>query len=191
MNYIFLNRRKSFAVKSLPVRSVLHLSLGSHSGKMTFMEEGKFDERGGRVWPSSRSGAWTYFIQVVSADGPIKIGKAVNIGERMRCLQGGNHMPLRFLGALPFDEVAETDLHKVFRAWHIRGEWFAANDALYRLADLAYDRFAGGYQSPRGRHDCPIYSMGAFIARLKEPTLDDLVLMMPQVSSHPAAPVSD
>lgn len=127
------------------------------------------DGRSGRFWPGARLAGWTYFIQVDREDGPIKVGKANNLGERFRALQGGNHLPLRFLGALPFDEVPERALHRLFREWLIRGEWFDCHPSLLRLADLGNRWFPDQYRAPQGRYGCPVRALSTALQHAAGP----------------------
>jgi hypothetical protein len=73
-----------------------------------------------------------YFIQA-GADGPIKIGRAVNPVSRMCELQSGNHVELRILVALPGGYAAERAAHRSFKSFRIRGEWFRAERPLLQF----------------------------------------------------------
>jgi hypothetical protein len=70
-----------------------------------------------------------YFIQAKDG-GPVKIGIAVDPGQRMRHLQNANSLKLNYLWLLPGDERAERKLHHRFRRDHLRGEWFFPSDDL-------------------------------------------------------------
>ena len=118
------------------------------------------DNRNGRTWPKSRREGWTYFIQATGYGWPVKIGKANNIGERFRSLQGGSFVGLRFLGALPYEEIPERELHRVFAAEHVRGEWFRPHSAIIGLADLGHRHFSDCYRAPQGRHHCIVRDLG-------------------------------
>lgn len=88
------------------------------------------------------TGAWVYFIS--EEDGPIKIGYARRVGDRLRGSQTGNPRPLRLVGAVFVDEGKyvmrgdlptnakrmEKDLHVRFASLRIRGEWFLPGDEL-------------------------------------------------------------
>lgn len=63
-----------------------------------------------------------YFIQ--AADGPIKIGHAVNVENRLIRLQIGNAQPLKLLGVKQGGVAIEKSYHQRFNEHRIRGEWF-------------------------------------------------------------------
>lgn len=75
-------------------------------------------------------GPYVYFIQAVDG-GPIKIGKAFNVRERLAGLQTGNPKELRILGAMVGDTDVEGKVHKEFAGSRIRGEWFEPSEELY------------------------------------------------------------
>jgi hypothetical protein len=64
---------------------------------------------------------FTYIIQGIS-HGPVKIGRAEDVADRVKTLQTGHHDELRVL--LVLDGDRESELHKRFRRDRIRGEWF-------------------------------------------------------------------
>jgi hypothetical protein len=64
-----------------------------------------------------------YFIQS-GADGPIKIGRAVNPAQRLRDLQIAHPEPLRLLAVIDRPLLAEYLVHGRFRQHRLRGEWF-------------------------------------------------------------------
>ncbi len=66
----------------------------------------------------------TYLIQAGGYDGPVKIGSTAGDPEkRLRQLQVGNARPLELIWVFPED--IETELHGLFRAHQLMGEWFA------------------------------------------------------------------
>lgn len=64
---------------------------------------------------------WVYFIRC-GERGPIKIGRASDVRRRLDGLQAANHQELRLLAATR--NLSEKDLHRRFRRFRIRGEWF-------------------------------------------------------------------
>ncbi len=89
-----------------------------------------------RTEPRPRSGG-VYFVQA-GEGGPIKIGVASNVRERLQTLQTGSAVVLRLLG-VAYDATApeEAALHERFAAHRIRGEWFRpAADLLEHVAAL-------------------------------------------------------
>lgn len=64
---------------------------------------------------------FTYFIQA-GPDGPIKIGLAEDVEQRLKELQTGCPDDLRLIGRM--DGNHEKNLHQHFKQFWIRGEWF-------------------------------------------------------------------
>jgi hypothetical protein len=65
-----------------------------------------------------------YFIQPVDG-GPIKVGIAVDVEERLRKLQMGNWVRLRIIATCPGGRAQEKRLHKEWRKHRVHGEWFS------------------------------------------------------------------
>jgi hypothetical protein len=57
--------------------------------------------------------------------GPVKIGKADDVPNRMWKLQAGNHEILVLLRTLDGGRQTESWLHRHFGRLHIRAEWYA------------------------------------------------------------------
>lgn len=71
-----------------------------------------------------------YFVQTKDEFGPIKIGHAVQINDRMIDIQIHQPWELRFLLRVDGSRARERDLHCQFRAHWMRGEWFAPHEEL-------------------------------------------------------------
>ena len=69
-----------------------------------------------------------YFIENVET-GRIKVGFTDgSVAARLRALQTGSDARLRLLGVLESNELrgtTERQLHRRFRGYHYRGEWFS------------------------------------------------------------------
>jgi excisionase family DNA binding protein len=65
---------------------------------------------------------FVYFLAAI--DGPIKIGFARDVSERLAALQIANPHPLRLLASLPGTVRLERALHRRFAEHRLRGEWF-------------------------------------------------------------------
>lgn len=74
-----------------------------------------------------------YFAQSGGATGPIKIGKADNVANRLAAINVGQPVPLELLGVMPGDLREETMLHGLFRWARIRNEWFEPVEELLAL----------------------------------------------------------
>jgi len=64
---------------------------------------------------------WTYFIQA-GTDGPVKIGVAKDVEQRIKELQTGCPDDLRLIGRIQGN--FESELHQRFSQFRVRGEWF-------------------------------------------------------------------
>lgn len=97
---------------------------------------------------TSNLGGWVYFLQEGDS-GPIKIGHAWRVSDRVNCAQVGNPRALRLVGAIFVHEsvpvlhkrplsctkALEHGLHKRFAGAHIRGEWFGPEEALLQYIE--------------------------------------------------------
>lgn len=77
----------------------------------------------------------TTYLYIISAgrfeNAPVKIGVADDVQQRLTELQCGNHEELYITAAIPCRSRRhaygiETFLHKSFKKWRIRGEWFSS-----------------------------------------------------------------
>ena len=75
-----------------------------------------------------------YFIECGDL---VKIGTTNDVRARLSSLQTGNPAPMVLLGQMAGGMVVEGDLHRRFRALHVRGEWFRhADDLRAFIADI-------------------------------------------------------
>lgn len=80
---------------------------------------------------------YVYFIQAVNG-GPIKIGIAYSPEERLAQIQNMSPVQLRILGVRRGGAQHEAELHKLFAASRLHGEWFEPSAELTRfIADNA------------------------------------------------------
>jgi T5orf172 domain len=79
---------------------------------------------------------WTfvYFIQEENR-GYIKIGSAENVEKRLKGLQVGNPDKLKILHKTSGGQNLELFLHKKFKEYHIRGEWFRDSEEIINYID--------------------------------------------------------
>ena len=68
-----------------------------------------------------------YFVQCVNG-GPIKIGRARDVGRRFATLQTASAVPLTLLASS--DRYDEADLHRFYGRERICGEWFRPSPRL-------------------------------------------------------------
>lgn len=88
-----------------------------------------------------RSDGVVYFAQL-GTGGPIKIGRAVNVEKRLRCMQTSVPEALRLLATSAGGPTEERALHRRFLGHRVRGEWFRpAPELLEFIASL--ERVAG------------------------------------------------
>lgn len=76
-----------------------------------------------RAIRASKDGGAIYFVQGV-VSGHIKIGFSTNVMSRMSSLATGSAEQLRLLGAIPGSHSDEQALHRTFRHFRLKGEWF-------------------------------------------------------------------
>jgi hypothetical protein len=74
-----------------------------------------------------------YFIQAETG-GPIKIGYAADELKRFQNIQTSHHETLVLRHAILGDIETERSIHKRFRQWRIRGEWFFPGPELAKFA---------------------------------------------------------
>lgn len=77
-----------------------------------------------------------YFIQCNGADGPVKIGIAVDPQRRLSELRIGCPYPMELLATAVVEDadLAERRLHMRFAARRIHGEWFECHPQLLEIA---------------------------------------------------------
>ena len=71
-----------------------------------------------------------YFIQGESG-GPIKIGYATEVSNRIRTLQTGYPDTLKVLLAIPGNINNEKVFHNEFKEFRLHGEWFKPDEAIF------------------------------------------------------------
>lgn len=97
---------------------------------------------------------FVYFIQAIDG-GPIKIGRAANVGRRLRMLQIGNPAILQVLAFAPGGSSEETAVHRALAKHRHRNEWFSASDAVIEMVNFvrAHGKFpvegSAGRMKPR------------------------------------------
>ncbi len=91
---------------------------------------------------------WIYFIECESSRF-VKIGRSVNIKERLSSLQAGNPSKLKLIakvncGQLVFAAKLESKLHEIFSDYRVRGEWFSfTKEEFCKLSfSFSHDGFA-------------------------------------------------
>lgn len=70
-----------------------------------------------------------YFVQVISS-GNIKIGYSKNIKSRLSTIQISIPEKVKLLGFISGDMSKEKELHRLFKYYHVRGEWFQCNPCI-------------------------------------------------------------
>lgn len=84
-----------------------------------------------------------YFIGC--ANGPVKIGFASDMEQRLAGIQTGNPRLLRIQAAAPGDRELEREYHRRFKAHRLQGEWLTRCPEIIaemrRLRDAHRDEF--------------------------------------------------
>src|SRR5262249_45238273 len=96
-------------------------------GATTVREERPMQRR--RRQRRHRAEEVVYFVRAGDA---IKIGVTRDVERRLRALATGSAVPLELLATLPGGRSLEKKLHERFRRFHVRGEWFRADEVLLR-----------------------------------------------------------
>lgn len=78
------------------------------------------------IWDQIREAPGTGYVYFIRSgdSGPIKIGHSINPDARIWGLQAATHLPLRVVTTIVGDKKLEKTLHRKFRRFRIRGEWF-------------------------------------------------------------------
>lgn len=71
----------------------------------------------------SSSEGWVYFVQPFNG-GPIKIGSAASVVDRLETFRNYTPYPLRLLAVCSGGRYTELSLHHELRDWRLHGEWF-------------------------------------------------------------------
>jgi len=79
----------------------------------------------------------TYIIRA-GENGPVKIGKAGSVQDRLAELQSGNHERLSVLRVVDARFDTERAFHVRFKDYHIHGEWFRFCDEMLTFVPLGY-----------------------------------------------------
>lgn len=83
------------------------------------------------------SGGFVYFARCLHDDGPIKIGRAVNLMNRLGSLRNGCPYPIAYVAFFYSADpgVDEALLHERFASSRLslRGEWFNPTEELLEL----------------------------------------------------------
>lgn len=85
--------------------------------------------------PRSLKG-WCY-IYVLRDGDIVKIGRAVNVKQRLTELKTGHHRPLTLMAAIPAHAALEAAIHERFARERQHGEWFVLSDSLRRFIEQA------------------------------------------------------
>ena len=80
---------------------------------------------------SVANGSMVYFI--VRGD-EVKVGTTRNLTKRFAELQTGSPDNYLLFGTMPGNKVIERMLHKKWKPYHIRGEWFTFSNEIRRFA---------------------------------------------------------
>jgi len=71
-----------------------------------------------------------YFIRARCEGNPIKIGYSINPKARIKALQTASPVKLRLLKTIPGNRQIERALHRKFKKYRLRGEWFKGSKEL-------------------------------------------------------------
>lgn len=80
---------------------------------------------------------WCY-LYIVSNGKAAKIGRAVNVAERLKELQTSSPEPLTLMAAAPIHASIEPYIHKRFAHLRMQGEWFRLTPQLFNFAEALW-----------------------------------------------------
>lgn len=75
-----------------------------------------------------------YFVQYGKTR-QVKIGTTRHVTRRVCGLRSGSPTGLHLLATVPGDEITEAEMHRRFRKYRLRGEWFRMEGALAKFID--------------------------------------------------------
>lgn len=87
-----------------------------------------------------------YFVR--GPDGPVKIGKAGNVANRLSTMQCGSPVPLKLVGSIKGLGWQEYLWHLAFHNQRLHGEWFRYDGDLPEAIALA--KAGGDWTKPLG-----------------------------------------
>jgi len=88
-----------------------------------------------REIPTKKKEFHVYFIQSEQG-GPIKIGSASNVEQRLESLQTAHAYPLKIIAVFPHAGLkTEKMLHERFAKYRLNGEWFEWNLEIKEIID--------------------------------------------------------
>lgn len=94
-----------------------------------------------------------YFVRLGAPGGPIKIGYAKDVRQRMATLCSASPAPLTLLATCEGDRHEEKQLHRLHRADRQHGEWFKPSEAVLTTIDIARSGGIAAVLKPRARMD--------------------------------------
>jgi DNA phosphorothioation-dependent restriction protein DptG len=71
---------------------------------------------------SQQDKRYVYFVK--SESGHIKIGSSNNVKRRMAIMRTDCPFKIKLLGKMAIGEFTECQIHKIFKRFRYRGEWF-------------------------------------------------------------------
>lgn len=85
-----------------------------------------------KAWPLASEFTHVYFVTDGEA---IKIGRANNVAQRVRYLQGSHSRPLTLLASAFGHRSLESELHRCFKPLRLNREWFRRDLRLMAFID--------------------------------------------------------
>lgn len=113
---------------SVPLTEIRRWRERTRAERATIAKIAKEDARAVKRSPSG----WCYIYFIRSGD-TVKIGRAVDVSERLRTFQTSHPADLALLAAIPGHAVLEPAIHQRFQHLHAHGEWFYLADDLLRF----------------------------------------------------------
>ncbi len=102
-------------------------------GKTRLFRESDIERLETVMRAAARRPTFIYFVEV---EGHIKIGRSDNWRKRLSNIQSSCPFPARLLLVLKGSDGREKELHRLFAAHHVRGEWYRDHQDVRSFLEL-------------------------------------------------------
>lgn len=89
-----------------------------------------------RKYKALKPTGYVYFIKAKCEGNPIKIGYSIDPKKRLKSLQTASPVKLKLVKAIPGNRDTERNLHRRFKKYRIRGEWFKSEKLLSFIKEV-------------------------------------------------------
>lgn len=79
-------------------------------------------------------------VYAIEGAGLVKIGRSFVPEFRLKLMQSGSPVPLRLIGYIDGDHVAERQIHDRFKPYRAHGEWFRCDGEVKEWISKTFQR---------------------------------------------------